>query len=60
MAIQKFTYYKDIVSYKKSPPKTLDSRMVFSHVHAGLCSYNGTFVQMRFCTPEQVPWQSFV
>ena len=43
-----FTYYKDIVSYKKSPPKTLDSRMVFSRVHVGLRSYNGTVVQMRF------------
>ena len=49
MAIQKFTYYKDIaVSYKKSPPKALGSRMVFSRVHAGLRSYNGTVVQMRF------------
>ena len=48
MAIQKFTYYKDIVNYKKSPPKTLDSRMVFSRVHAGLRSYNGTVVKMRF------------
>ena len=48
MAIQKFTYYKDIVNYKKSPPKPLDSRMVFSRVHAGLRSYNGTVVQMRF------------
>ena len=48
VAIQKFTYYKDIVNYKKSPPKTLDSRMVFSRVHADLRSYNGTVVQMRF------------
>ena len=48
MVIQKFTYYRDIVNYKKSPPKTLDSRMVFSRVHAGLRSYNGTVVQMRF------------
>ena len=49
VAIQKFTYYKDIaVSYKKSPPKALGSRMVFSRVHAGLRSYNGTVVQMRF------------
>ena len=48
MAIQKFTYYKDIVNYKKSPPKPLDSRMVFSRFHAGLCSYNDTVVQMRF------------
>ena len=39
---------KDIVNYKKSPPKTLDSRMVISRVHGGLCSYNGTVVQMRF------------
>ena len=39
---------KDIVNYKKSPPKTRDSRMDFSRVHAGLCSYNGTVVQMRF------------
>ena len=30
MVIQKFTYDKDIVNYKKSPPKTLDSRIVFS------------------------------
>ena len=44
----KFTYYKDIANYKKCPPKTLDSRMVFSRVHAGLRSYNGTVVQMRF------------
>ena len=48
MAIQKFTYYKDSVNYKKSPPKALDSRMVFSRVHSGLRSYNGTVVQMRF------------
>ena len=48
MAIQKFTYYKDIVNYKKSPPTPLDSRMVFSRFHAGLRSYNGTVVQMRF------------
>ena len=48
MAIQKFTYYKDIVNYKKSPPKPLDSRMVFSRFHAGLRSYNDTVVQMRF------------
>ena len=41
-----FTYYKDIVNYKKSPPKTLDSRMVFSRVHAGLRSYNGTVVEV--------------
>ena len=32
----------------KSPPKPLVSRMVFSRVHAGLRSYNGTVVQMRF------------
>ena len=54
-----FTYYKDIVNYKKSPPKTLDSRMVFSRVHAGFRSYNGTvvevdreIVQMRFLYTE--------
>ena len=46
MAIQKFTYYKDIVNYKTSSPKTLDSRLVFSRVHAGLRSYNGTVVEM--------------
>ena len=45
MVIQKFTYYKDIVNYKKSP-KTLDSRMVFSRVHASLRSYNGTVVEV--------------
>ena len=50
-----FICYKDIVNYKKSPPKILDSRMVFSRVYAGLRSYNGTVVevdreavQMRF------------
>ena len=32
----------------KSPPKPLDSRMVFSRFHAGLRSYNDTVVQMRF------------
>ena len=36
------------IQNKKSPPKPLDSRMVFSRVHAGLRSYNGTVVQMRF------------
>ena len=46
VVIQKFTYYKDIVNYKKSPPKTLDSRMVFSRVHAGLRSYNSTVVEV--------------
>ena len=46
MVIQKLTYDKDIVNYKKSPPKTLDSRMVFSRVHAGLRSYNGTVVEV--------------
>ena len=51
----KIPLYKDIVNYKKSPPKTLDSRPVFSRVHTGLRSYNGTMVevdrevvQMRF------------
>ena len=48
LAIQKFTYYKDSVNYKKPPPKNFDSRMVFSRVHAGLRSYNGTVVQIRF------------